>query len=116
MMPNNFDLSGLWIQEIVQDGNIRLGAYFLFTENSFYYYSSQAGGSAMWSGRYTLNAGLITFVIQKHLDLLLPQERIAIYNAYILRKDTDDGDIIGISFSYGLILEAPKYFMPSHFR
>jgi hypothetical protein len=115
-MPSKFDLTGLWIREVVQNGNIGLGAYFLFDKDTFNYYLSSTSNAAMWSGRYTLNAGQITFVIQKYLGVQLPEERFVIYNAYILKKDTDDGDIVGISFTYGLILEAPNYFIPSHFN
>jgi hypothetical protein len=114
-MPSNFDLSGVWIKELVQDGNTRFGAYFLFDKDLFYYYNSQAGGPAMWAGKFVINAGKITFVIQKHLGLLMPEEKIAIYNAFVL-KDDDNGDVVGISFSYGLTLEAPEFFKPSHFK
>jgi hypothetical protein len=115
-MPNNFALSGIWIREAVIDGNTGLGAYFLFDKDSFSYYLSSSSDVPIWSGKYKLNSGQITFVIQKHLGLLIPKEKIAVYDAWILKKDTDNREVVGISFSYGLILEASYYFMPSHFK
>ena len=114
LMPNNFDLSGIWIREAVIDGNIHFGAHFLFDKDSFWYYLSSSSDSPMWSGKYKLNNGQITFVIQKSFGLLC-EEKTAIYNVFVL-KDDDNGDVVGISFSYGLVFEAPEFYKPSHFK
>jgi len=114
-MPDNFNLSGLWIREAVIDGKTHLGAYFMFDKDLFWYHLSSVEGPAMWSGKYKLNNGQITFIILKHLDLIIPYENIAVYNAWV--EKNDNGDTVGISFSYGLNLEDPRpYFLPSHFK